>query len=485
MSRVQRNAPCPCGSGKKHKHCCGRRSFTEAIMPEDRATAAELRRLRHAHDEAVAALMRFAMKHDGQRSIDEAWDAFAAFADLGGPDHDSTFAEIFFPWYLFMWTGGAPPEGAGADYPAGDTFAARLLDSRNRLTPNEREYIERVRRTPLSFWEAVEIEPGRRMRMRDLLLGTELWVYDSTASQSLGRWAIVLAQIAAFENIGFMVGLAPFALPPSCQPEVAELARDLGLGPESGPEALLAFDFECIELYGNLLAGLFNPIAPQIRNTDGDPIEWTTSVFAFDPPDRSAVLDRMSSVVEISREDDSDEGEALFSWLVEQPDDAEMPNVHKAAIRVGTDTLTTECNSRKRDETLRGRLEAGLGALVRYLETTQVALDVAAMAGEAIQRGRDPEGGRTSRGGGPASVSIPIEELPPELIDALRERFLAWADLPIPALDGQTPLQAVRTPEGRRKVEALIKDWEYRLREPMPGADFDALRAKLGLGAAD
>ena len=22
MSKVGRNAPCPCGSGKKHKHCC-------------------------------------------------------------------------------------------------------------------------------------------------------------------------------------------------------------------------------------------------------------------------------------------------------------------------------------------------------------------------------------------------------------------------------------------------------------------------------
>jgi len=25
-AKVGRNAPCPCGSGKKHKHCCGRRA---------------------------------------------------------------------------------------------------------------------------------------------------------------------------------------------------------------------------------------------------------------------------------------------------------------------------------------------------------------------------------------------------------------------------------------------------------------------------
>ncbi|MCI5130360.1 MAG: hypothetical protein D3904_02270, partial [Candidatus Electrothrix sp. EH2] len=22
MAKIQRNHPCPCGSGKKHKHCC-------------------------------------------------------------------------------------------------------------------------------------------------------------------------------------------------------------------------------------------------------------------------------------------------------------------------------------------------------------------------------------------------------------------------------------------------------------------------------
>lgn len=484
MSRAQRNTPCPCGSGKKHKHCCGRRSFAEATMPEDWATAAELRRLRHTHDEAVAALMRFAAKLGGHEMIDDAWDEFAAFGGLGESGMDPTFAELFFPWYLFLWTRGAPPEDAAADFPASFTIAAQLLDSRNRLTPTEREFVERVRRTPLSFWEVVEIEPGRRMRMRDLLLGNELWVYDAAASQTLGRWAIVLAQIAVFEKIGFIVGLAPFALPPSCQPEVAELAHDLGLGPESRPEDVLAFDIECIELYGDLLAGLFSPIAPQLRNTDGDPLEWTTSSFAFDPPDRSAVLDRLSTLAEISREDDSDEGEAMFVWLVDQPDNPVLPNVHKAAIRVGTDMLTTECNSRKRDDTLRGRMEVGLGALVRYVETTQVAIDVSAMAREASQRGGDPDGGRSRQGEGPKPVPIPIEDLPPELIDALRERFLAWADLPVPALDDQTPRQAARTPEGRRKVEALIKNWEYRSPEPMPGADFDALRAKLGLDAA-
>lgn len=33
-SRFPRNAPCPCGSGKKYKHCCSRKDF-EYLVDED------------------------------------------------------------------------------------------------------------------------------------------------------------------------------------------------------------------------------------------------------------------------------------------------------------------------------------------------------------------------------------------------------------------------------------------------------------------
>ncbi len=42
----------------------------------------------------------------------------------------------------------------------------------------------------------------------------------------------------------------------------------------------------------------------------------------------------------------------------------------------------------------------------------------------------------------------------------MEEWATQWIDEKIPALDGKTPREAVMTPEGRKKVEDLLKGWE-------------------------
>lgn len=34
MNKISRNAPCPCGSGKKYKHCCAILAQNEIIFKE-------------------------------------------------------------------------------------------------------------------------------------------------------------------------------------------------------------------------------------------------------------------------------------------------------------------------------------------------------------------------------------------------------------------------------------------------------------------
>ncbi len=53
-------------------------------------------------------------------------------------------------------------------------------------------------------------------------------------------------------------------------------------------------------------------------------------------------------------------------------------------------------------------------------------------------------------------------EMTPEIEAALREHLESyereWCDMSIPALEGRTPREAVRTAEGRRAVEDLLAD---------------------------
>jgi hypothetical protein len=67
----------------------------------------------------------------------------------------------------------------------------------------------------------------------------------------------------------------------------------------------------------------------------------------------------------------------------------------------------------------------------------------------------------------------------------MEEFVKKWIDEKIPALDGKTPREAVKTPEGREKVEELLKDWENieerKRKEGEPYIDINILRQMLNL----
>ncbi len=83
------------------------------------------------------------------------------------------------------------------------------------------------------------------------------------------------------------------------------------------------------------------------------------------------------------------------------------------------------------------------------------------------------------------SVVVTPEEEHRLLAAFLESIYLLWADLPSPALNGQTPRHAVRTADGRERVAAVINELErndlaYR-RTGRRGYEFNTLRAHVGL----
>ena len=65
-----------------------------------------------------------------------------------------------------------------------------------------------------------------------------------------------------------------------------------------------------------------------------------------------------------------------------------------------------------------------------------------------------------------------------------KERHYAgWLDLPLPALCGMTPREAVRTKEGKDRVDVLLKDLEnHECRLPEEERfSFSGMRRELGL----
>lgn len=96
LSKVGRNEPCPCGSGRKYKDC--------HLRLETGTTPGELawRRLHDLTLRLPTELLRFARVRFGTVAFDEAWNEFAGFAEENF-DPDSIHLPVFMPWFFYQW----------------------------------------------------------------------------------------------------------------------------------------------------------------------------------------------------------------------------------------------------------------------------------------------------------------------------------------------------------------------------------------------
>jgi hypothetical protein len=85
----------------------------------------------------------------------------------------------------------------------------------------------------------------------------------------------------------------------------------------------------------------------------------------------------------------------------------------------------------------------------------------------------------------PRTVVVKPEDEHALLTAFLETVYLEWADRPSPALHGETPHHAMKSPEGRRAVETLIRaveaDDPALRRTGTKGYDYNRLRAHVGL----
>ena len=131
-------------------------------------------------------------------------------------------------------------------------------------------------------------------------------------------------------------------------------------------------------------------------------------------------------------------------------------------------TLEVEAPSHRRLDDCRQRLEQLLGDRIRLVETKTKSAE------QALREKPQAE---------PKEPFIP----PPELVAEIEEKMLRqWIDDSIPALDGLTPREAVKTPEGRRQVLELIEHagrmQKRMLKTPgMFAPDYRKVKKMLGL----
>jgi len=467
-TRIGRNAPCPCGSGKKYKKCCLLRKVT---TPDE----LDYRRQSEVYDRLSDRLVQHAERVFGQSAVSLALHEFwlrpdeEDEAELDGERLERNMP-LFWPWFVFNWEYDPDPleDGIELEGPSGRTVAELYAQEQGpKLDSFERGFIEAVNRKPYTFYEVLEVEPGRRILLQDVLSGSRISVHEHAGSHHVKPSDIVFGRAVIIDGIGMIVGLGSYVIPPGRKPMIIDLRAGLKAGGLTvSDEVLNEFAFEIRELYLNIDRLLFT--SPKMCNTDGDPMEIHKVVYDIDSAE--AAFEKLVSLCvttkakelrkNVERDADGHIRRAEIIWDRKgYKGSPGLTSTMLGRIVIDGGRLTAEVNSARRAKTIRRKIEAKLGTCARFRIEEIRSLD-GMMNDEELM-------GRAAEHSAEQDALMQNPELRRHMADIFRKHWESWVDMQIPALGGRTPRDAIQSSDGIEAVEALLAEAE-RLGENDP-----------------
>ena len=438
----------------------------------------------------AATLLGLVNEAYGPAAVNEAWEEFLLWPEEELPPltQDSPHLGLFMSWMFHAWAPD-PNETLVEEIALHDQVPTRsfLEMHGKRVDSLIRRYLEACLATPFSFHEILGCEPGRGFTAQDVLTGDESVVMERGASQILQPHDIIFGQLVPIDGIVLLESCSPAAFTPDSKLLILDMRDAIGKrGRRITAKKLREYDIELRELYLSMTKHFLQPSLPTLQNTDGEPLVLQRLIYEIDSPDRAfnalKHLARGESEIELGNTIERDpEGKVLR---------AEIPWIHRrnarqkrrqdtvlGLIRIDGGHLACEVNSVKRAKRIRPLIERALGKHARY-RATEI---------QSVERQL-----REAQTGAGSESALPDEDAAvmarPEVQAHLKALFAAhyedWEKERIPALGNRTPLEAVQTPGGRERVEALLLDIERRsagLPVPPDPDTFRRLRERLGL----
>ena len=482
MAEIGRNDPCPCGSGRKYKQCC----LSKKAREDSRFTWV---RIRQVEGELVDPLQDFVSDTYGFETMALAWDEFTFGDELNAKETERPeFETTFIPWMLFNWL--PDPDDVRTSSLRGKTVAQSFMERKGlNLELMKRRFITEACAQPFSFFLVTRVEPGKSLTLRDLFLEREITVFERQASQGLKRGAILFTRIVTLDGNSVMFGCAPSAMPPTYLDRFDEMKESIEARAKAIDVKLMhELDGFLRAAYFDLQEELENPAPPIMLNTDGDPVEYVTLHYALQCSPREA----LSALASLSMDSEEElllleeaafEGEELvsieFPWLKKgNAKHASWDNTVLGHLQIDRDELVIDVNSLGRSEAIRRKITRRLGkraGLVkedrRSIEEMLEKKDERPQNAKQIAARKENEDFQNSPEG---------QELLREVVE---NHWCSWFDEPIPLLDNETPRMAAKTPKGRKLLENLFLQYEYRADpDNLLSPDIPTLRKELGMG---
>jgi hypothetical protein len=450
---VARNNPCPCGSGRKYKRCC---------LAEEKRARREAR-----VDEAVG---RRIQDWSAEVAGDEISAALKQFVGSDRTMSDSD-VQIFGTWF------NNDRELAGGGTPA-ERYAARP-----DLRADEREAASRIAAARLGLHRVLAVEPGHWIVLEDIVRGTQARVRSTNVSREAVRWDILLGRLMEGEAPSLWGPVRFFE--PHDEPELlAELRRLTGTDDaEDGADLSVAFRAGALELMR------FKPsswsVTPSFFTPEGDPMahgraRWRVSepavtrdrlrAFGDLLPDESPEMEITVRRDRLLTEDRPALPQGALVIEAERFDDRDSIPIARLWLE-GAD-LCVEAMSEERLDLAIEAVDTDFGDIAEL-----VGRDVTPIE-ECLEERRESKADVADEA--PSDLS-PAQER--HLLGSfMTDRMRRWLDEPLPALDGETPREAVEG-ERRHEVVRLVRGLENQAdrarRRGEPAAEVSWLRSEL------
>jgi hypothetical protein len=370
-----------------------------------------------------------------------------------------------------------------------DLLARDLDDGRNivddylkrrgwKESASNRAYMTALRSSIMSLYEISDIVWEESFLARDLVRGGEpVRVSERSGTRYLKPWDRMAARLV---RVGSRTEMAGGALPfdydtgetvlkalrrvgKKAHADVDKFARKLGQGIDSVllAEALTdtellrasAFLFTSIWL-DDLLQRTLNPTLPQMCNTDGDELMFTTIRCPLKPEASADAIQLALAAIPAFRA----ESKTFWNWIgpkehasKKRKTDSQIfiTTLDEGSLVLGTvelkdKTLVLEANSKQRAERGRALIEPLIGGLVGVpvVEARTVAQLMAS---------------RPAGKSKPLSSGLSPDEERAVIQESLDRHYLNLLDEPVPMLGNTTPRRAAKSAKGRKKLVAWLK----------------------------
>lgn len=210
MSKVGRNDPCPCGSGKKYKHCCLRgetASKFEAISRD------------RAWDTMMDKLLDFSREQRFRQDLESAFDLFWNRSYTTDQIDSLSPMQVmsFLDWYVHDY--GTTEDGRRV-------VEIFLAERGSSLSEQELELLEGARDSIVSAYEASAVDEGKTIALLDVFQDLEYELQHTPSFEGIkvgqllvGR-LVVVGDFRRFSWISMLV-------PPEVEADLKSYTREM------------------------------------------------------------------------------------------------------------------------------------------------------------------------------------------------------------------------------------------------------------------